>query len=51
VVKARAARKPEVIHHSRMGGDIVSGVVTVGMLRLDPPGISIDVGEVCAAAG
>ncbi len=45
------ARKPEIIHHSRMGGDIVSRVVNVGMLRLDPPGISIDVGEVYAAAG
>jgi Uma2 family endonuclease len=45
------ARRPEIIHHSRVGSDVVSRVVNIGTLLLDPPGISIDVGEVYAAAG
>lgn len=45
------ARRPEIIHHSRAGTEVVSRVVTAGSILLDPPGISIDVGEVYAAAG
>jgi Uma2 family endonuclease len=45
------ARRPEIIHHWRSGADITSRVVNVGGVSLDPPGISIDVGEVYAAAG
>jgi Uma2 family endonuclease len=45
------ARRQEVIHHTRAGTEIVSRVVTIGGILLDPPGISIDVGEVYAAAG
>ena len=45
------ARRPEIIHHSRMGNEVVSRVVNIGSIVLDPPGISIDVGEVYAAAG
>jgi Uma2 family endonuclease len=45
------ARRPEIIHHSRAGNEVVSRVVNVGPILLDPPGISIDVGEVYAAAG
>ncbi|HVC63631.1 MAG TPA: Uma2 family endonuclease [Acetobacteraceae bacterium] len=45
------ARRPEIIHHSRVGNEVVSRVVNAGVILLDPPGISIDVGEVYAAAG
>ncbi len=45
------ARRLEIIHHSRVGNEVVSRVVNVGAILLDPPGISIDVGEVYAAAG
>ncbi|HUB14887.1 MAG TPA: Uma2 family endonuclease [Acetobacteraceae bacterium] len=45
------ARRPEVIHHRGAGDDIVSRVINIGLLHLDPPGISIDVGEVYAEAG
>jgi Uma2 family endonuclease len=45
------ARRQEIIHHSRVGDEVVSRMVNVGAILLDPPGISIDVGEVYAAAG
>ncbi|HME20784.1 MAG TPA: Uma2 family endonuclease [Acetobacteraceae bacterium] len=38
-------RRREVIHHRREGGAIVSRVVNVGTIGLDPPGITIDVAE------
>ena len=44
-------RRPEIIHYSRAGDEIVSRVVTAGAIVLDPPGISIDAGEIYAAAG
>jgi Uma2 family endonuclease len=44
------ARRPEIIHFSRVGSEIVSRVVNVGAITLDPPGISFDVAEVYAAA-
>ena len=43
------ARRPEIIHHWRSGNDIVSRVVNVGTIRLDPPGISIAVADVYAS--
>lgn len=45
------ARRPEIIHHSRVGNEVVSRIVNIGTILLDPPGIAIDVGEVYAAAG
>jgi Uma2 family endonuclease len=39
-------KRHEIIHHSRMGQDIVSRAINIGAIRLDPPGISIDVTEV-----
>ena len=43
------ARRPEIIHHWRSGNDIVSRVVDLGTIRLDPPGISIAVADVYAS--
>ena len=43
------ARRPEIIHHWRSGNDIVSRVVNLGTIRLDPPGISIAVADVYAS--
>jgi len=40
------ARRPEIIHHWRSAADIVSRVVNLGTIRLDPPGISIAVSDV-----
>jgi len=40
------ARRQEIIHHRRVGEDIVSRAVNVGAIRLDPPGIGLDVAEV-----
>lgn len=40
-----STRKREVVHHQRDGDRIVSRVVNVGKLTLDPPGISIDIAE------
>jgi Uma2 family endonuclease len=43
-------RRREVVHHRRDGGAIVSRVVNVGMVDLDPPGISFDIGELYPSA-
>jgi Uma2 family endonuclease len=40
------ARRREIIHHWRSGDEIVSRAVNFGVIRLDPPGIVLDVGEV-----
>jgi len=40
------ARRQEIIHHWRAGEEIVSRPVNVGTIRLDPPGIALDVAEV-----
>jgi Uma2 family endonuclease len=40
-------RRQEIIHHRRVGDEIVSISVNVGVFRLDPPGITLDVAEVC----
>jgi Uma2 family endonuclease len=42
------AKRREIIHHARTGIDIVSRAINIGPIRLDPPGISIDVAEVYA---
>jgi hypothetical protein len=39
-----------VIHHRRSGLDIVSRVINIGGIALDPPGISIDLAEIYPAA-
>lgn len=39
-------RRQEIIHHRRSGEGIVSGTINVGTIRLDPPGIVLDVAEV-----
>jgi Uma2 family endonuclease len=41
-------RRREVIHHFRSGADIVSRPVNVGVIRLDPPGIQIDIADIYA---
>jgi Uma2 family endonuclease len=40
------ARRREVIHHHRKGPEIVTRVVNLGTLALDPPGIGIDLGDI-----
>jgi Uma2 family endonuclease len=40
------ARRQEIIHHWRAGEEIVSRAANVGVIRLDPPGIVLDVAEV-----
>lgn len=45
-----STRKREVVHHQRDGERIVSQIVNVGAIRLDPPGISIDVADCYPAA-
>ena len=44
-------RRREVIHHWRAGPDIMTRAVTTGPIRLDPPGISIDIAEIYAGIG
>ncbi len=39
-------RRQEIIHHCRSGNEIVSRTVNVGTIRLDPPGIVLDVADV-----
>jgi Uma2 family endonuclease len=40
------SRRQEIIHHHRAGEEIISRAVNVGGIRLDPPGIVLDVAEV-----
>jgi Uma2 family endonuclease len=42
-------RRREVIHHSRSGSEIVSRVINIGSIVLDPPGISIELADVYPA--
>jgi Uma2 family endonuclease len=44
------ARRQEIIHHWRAGDKVVSKAVSIGSIRLDPPGITFDVAEVYGAA-
>ncbi len=46
-----SARCREVIHHRREGEEIVSRVANLGSIRLDPPGIVIDVADIYAGLG
>jgi Uma2 family endonuclease len=39
-------RRREIIHHWRVGPDIVSRAINIGTVRMDPPGISINVAEI-----
>jgi Uma2 family endonuclease len=43
------ARRREVIHHSRSGSEIVSRVINIGSIVLNPPGISIELADVYPA--
>ena len=45
------ARRREIIHHWRDGPNIVSRAINIGAVRMDPPGITIDVSEVYAGTG
>ena len=40
-----SARRREVIHHRRADGAIVSRVVHVDAIELDPPGLTVDIAE------
>jgi Uma2 family endonuclease len=46
-----SARRREIIHHQRAGDAIVSRVVNLGSISLDPPGIAIDLAEIYAGLG
>jgi Uma2 family endonuclease len=39
-------RRREIIHHARVGTDIIARVVNLGKITLNPPGIEIDLAEV-----
>lgn len=43
------ARRQEIIHHWRSGDNIVSRAFEVGVIRLDPPGIELDLAEIYRA--
>lgn len=40
------ARRREVIHHHRQGAQIVSQIINIGTILLDPPGIAIDLADI-----
>jgi Uma2 family endonuclease len=40
-----STRRWEVVHHRRDGDAIASRVINVGMIELEPPGITIDIAE------
>jgi Uma2 family endonuclease len=46
-----SARRREIIHHQRAGDEIASRVVNLGSIRLDPPGIAIDVADIYEGLG
>ena len=43
------ARRQEVILHSRAGSEIISRVINIGSIVLDPPGITIDLADLYPA--
>jgi Uma2 family endonuclease len=43
------ARRREVIHHRRAGTEIVTRVINLGTIRLEPPGITIDLADIYIA--
>ena len=40
------ARRQEIIHHRRQDDAILSRTVNIGAIRLDPPGLSLDIADV-----
>jgi Uma2 family endonuclease len=46
-----STRRREIIHHQRNGQEIVSRIVNLGSISLDPPGIAIDLAEIYAGLG
>jgi Uma2 family endonuclease len=40
-----STRRREIIHHRRDGDSIVSRIVHLGTIQLDPPGITVDIAE------
>jgi Uma2 family endonuclease len=42
-------RRREVIHHRRAGTEIVSRIINIGSIVLDPPGIAIDLADIYPA--
>jgi Uma2 family endonuclease len=45
-----STRRREIIHHSRSGVEIVTRVINLGTINLDPPGITIDLADIYPAA-
>ena len=43
------ARRQEVILHSRAGSEIISRVINIGSIVLDPPGITVDLADLYPA--
>ncbi len=43
------ARRREVIHHRRAGAEIVTRVINLGSIELDPPGIAIELADIYTA--
>jgi Uma2 family endonuclease len=43
------ARRREVIHHRRAGIEIVTKIINLGTIRLEPPGITIDLADIYIA--
>jgi hypothetical protein len=41
----------EVIHHRRAGTDIITHVINLGPIALDPPGIAINVTDIYPTEG
>ncbi len=44
------SRRREVIHHRRAGADIITRVINIGSIALDPPGIAIDLADIYPTA-
>lgn len=41
-------RRHEIVHHDRAGDGLASRVVNIGCIRLEPPGITIDLADIYA---
>jgi Uma2 family endonuclease len=46
-----SARRREIVHHRRSGSDIVTRIVHIGTITLDPPGIAIDINDIYVETG
>ncbi len=44
-------RRREVIHHSRAGAAVVTRIINLGTIRLDPPGVTIDLADIYPEPG